>query len=187
MVNHQKHPLCALKTKNLHRCTRCISIYCITSIRGFKMPRITITLTDRQYELLKALSTYTGSPMSQAITELVEATMPILETTCQTFKALYEQKQQHNQKLKQDMQAAQEALEPIAAAALNQFNLFCSTVINPASETTTKEEAARASTPHTNRGDTPPIKPLRNKPPKPNSSKASLHGSTIKKQRGLNS
>lgn len=148
------------------------------------MPRITITLTDKQYELFKALSTYTGSPMSQAIAEICEAAMPILETTCQTFKALYEQRQQHNQKLQRDLQEAQDALEPVAANVLNQFNLFMENIV---ATRTRNEDEERPLTPHTNRGDTPPHKPLVKTAPKPNKHKASRGVSNSKKIGGLNS
>ena len=130
------------------------------------MPRITITLSDQQHDLFRALSKYTGRPMSGWISELLEASTPVLERTAAIFQRLYEQQQLQNTKIQNEMQQAQDALEPLAAQALNQFDLFLAGLDteNRAEKgrgVHDEDERSEGSTPHTNRGDTPPqVKPL---------------------------
>ena len=51
-------------------------------------PRITVTLTHRQHELLKAISDATGSSMSAYVSDLLESCEPVLERMATTMQKL---------------------------------------------------------------------------------------------------
>jgi len=161
------------------------------------MPRITITLSEHQHKLFKSISSYTGKPMSASITELLESAMPVLERSAAVFQRLHEQKQREKERITNELTQVQDALEPIAAQFLNQFDMFLARVVPDDSQASDRPPAAsfserqpdvltRSAAPRTNRGDTPPhdksLKPASNKAqPSVKSSKV------LKKNQGLNS
>ncbi len=137
------------------------------------MPRITITLSDQQHQLFQAVSKYSGKPMSTTIAELLDAANPVLQRMATVFQRIHEQQQQERARITNELQQAQDSLEPIAAQMLNQFDLFLSKVApdktqqvgdlneRTAARFTERQPASgRPLTqpifPRTNRGDTPP-------------------------------
>lgn len=160
------------------------------------MPRITITLTDQQHQLFQSLTKYTGKPMSGYISELLAASMPVLERMAAVFQRIHEQQQLEKKRITQEMEQAQNTLEPIAANMLDQLDMFLAKV-TPSNERADDRTHAHAAgvpyerpsaqpTPHTNRGDTPPL----DKSPKPTPNKAhrSVKSEKVfKKNQGLNS
>ena len=54
-----------------------------------KNPRITITLTDKTYALLKAISGCTSQPMSTFVTEMLETASPTLERMAVTLSLIH--------------------------------------------------------------------------------------------------
>jgi len=87
-------------------------------------PRITITLEPRQHELLRSISGSTGQSMSAFLVELIETVEPVLERMAATFQRLKQQQDKERERIKTNLEEAQEALEPIAASVLDQFDLF---------------------------------------------------------------
>lgn len=136
-------------------------------------PRITITLTKRQHEVLRSISDTSGKPMSSFLSELVEGTMPMLERMAVTFQKIHAAQQVERQRFVEELDETQAALEPIALAAVGQFDLFMAKVEARADAVTDAALAAPArrpnarSAPSTNRGATPPQgkgrKPLQDK------------------------
>ena len=51
-------------------------------------PRITVTLTKRQYDVLKAISEYGGETMSYFVGDLIEQSLPVLERMAETFRKI---------------------------------------------------------------------------------------------------
>lgn len=124
------------------------------------MPRITITISDRQHELLQALSKFSGKPMSTAVSELLESTIPVMERMATVFQAIYEQRQKENERIKKNLSEAHDALEPMAMQMLDQFDMFMGKVAGaPPARRTRPARAGRtertaATSPPTNRGVT---------------------------------
>ena len=156
------------------------------------MPRITITLTSEQHELYKALSKYTGKPMSSFLAELLETASPVLERTAAVFQRFHEQQEQQRQAISKQFEQVQDSLEPLVINALDQYDMFLNGIATKKAEDE-ERTAARfiepqpaslasafdAPTPYTNRGDTP----LSNVTPKPARNKAS---SPIKSKKKIN-
>lgn len=160
------------------------------------MPRITITLSDQQHQLFQAVSKYSGKPMSTIITELLDAANPVLQRMATVFQRIHEQQQQERARITNELQQAQDSLEPIAAQMLNQFDLFLSKVAPDTDKQADLGKGAPACgvllpksaqpAPRTNRGDTPPLGIT----PKTASNKArrSVQSEKLfKKNKGLNS
>ncbi len=112
-----------------------------------KKPRITITISESQHQLLKTISEASGSPMSYLVTDLIQASEPILERTATSFSHLKELNDENKRKIKFAMENAQSIIEPMAVNALHQMDVFIDTMneIHGASD---------HSSPFTNRGDT---------------------------------
>lgn len=91
-------------------------------------PRITITLSDRQYAAIKAISDNSGQSMSAFLGALLEQSLPVLERMGETFRKIKAAQDDHRARIVSELDLAQSAVEPIVAQALGQFDLFCSRV-----------------------------------------------------------
>ena len=148
-------------------------------------PRITVTLSERQHQVLKIISDCGGQSMSSLLGELIEVSLPTFERMANTFQKLSQVKTAERAKMLQAMDEAQSALEPIANAAVDQFDLFLGR-IEAAVEDAPGDAAGApgaaataASAPTTNRGVTPTVA----KQPKPRQAKASSPSSSQKVSR----
>ncbi len=74
-------------------------------------PRITITITHRQHELLKAISEATGASMSANVSELLETCEPVLERIANTMQKLQSINAQRKASVAAALDEAQSALE----------------------------------------------------------------------------
>lgn len=113
-------------------------------------PRITITLTKRQHEVLKSISDNSGQSMSSMICEFIEVAMPTFERMAVTFQKIKQAKDANRERIVGILDDAQDALEPIAQAVTGQFDMFMGRV----------EDAAAAggalATPAADASDAPP-------------------------------
>lgn len=128
-------------------------------------PRITVTLTHRQHEILTVISKCSGQAMSAILGEFLEMAVPTLERMAATFQQLKASQNIDKGKVIKALDDAQSALEPIAMAATGQFDLFIGRIDNAIGMADAGIDAARrlpsaampeaAPSPPTNRGDTP--------------------------------
>lgn len=136
-------------------------------------PRITITLTKRQHEVLRSISESSGKPMSAFLMELIDGSMPMLERMAVAFQKIHAAQTAERKRYAAELEETQSALEPIVQQVVGQFDLFMSKVESRAGAVTDAAPAAPArrtaarSSPLTNRGATPPKgkgrKPLQDK------------------------
>jgi len=87
-------------------------------------PRITVTLTKRQHDVLKVISECGGSSMSSFVSEMLELSLPTLERMAATFQKIKASQDIERARVVEALDEAQSALEPIAMAAVGQFDLF---------------------------------------------------------------
>lgn len=87
-------------------------------------PRITVTLTKRQHDVLKVISECGGRSMSAFISEMLELSLPTLERMAATFQKIKASQDIERARVVEALDEAQSALEPIAMAAIGQFDLF---------------------------------------------------------------
>ena len=124
-------------------------------------PRITVTLIERQHEVLKIISDCGGQSMSSLMGELIEVSLPTFERMANTFQRLHQAKNYERAKMIEAFDQAQAVLEPIAAEALDQFDLFLGRIEGATGAVTHAPPGAGASAPDaptapaTNRGATP--------------------------------
>lgn len=123
-------------------------------------PRITVTLTKRQHDVISAIAKMGGGSMSAFIGEMLESALPTLERMAVTFQKVKQAQEIEREKFLSSMDRAQSALEPIVMQAVGQFDLFLGSIEDAveASEDGKRSAASDASTataaPATNRGAT---------------------------------
>ena len=128
-------------------------------------PRITITLNDKSYAVLKAISECSGQPMSTFVTEMLDSARPTLERMAATFQKIKRAQDAERARFLENMDEAQAAIEPVVMETLGQFDLFLGR-IEQAVEGRGAGRACEAGAPvplpsaalvapSTNRGDTP--------------------------------
>lgn len=121
-------------------------------------PRITVTLTERQHEVLRSLSRYSGQSMSAYMVEFLDLALPTLERMAVTMQAMAQARESEIERVRVQLDQAQQAFEPLAAAVVAQTDLFWGRVEAAAAGAGGREPhapAARGSSPPTNRGVTP--------------------------------
>ena len=131
-------------------------------------PRITITLNQRTYAVVKAISDLGGQPMSAFVAEMLDSALPTLERMAATFQAIKNAQTAERGKFLASMDRAQEALEPAVMEAVGQFDLFLGKIeaaVGVQTDATAGAPAARRRAPRSpgtgdprlvTRGSTPP-------------------------------
>ena len=140
-------------------------------------PRITITLNDKSYAVLKAISECSGQPMSTFVTEMLDSARPTLERMAATFQAIKGAQDTERGRFLASLDRAQAALEPAVMEAVGQFDLFLATVESAVTDGGHPEGEAPAATANprpVTRGSTPLLrkKPAASKPALKASSRA---------------
>lgn len=125
-------------------------------------PRITVTLTKRQHEVISTIAQLGGGSMSAFISEMLESALPTLERMAATFQKVKQAQDQEKGRFLESMDRAQAALEPVVMEAVGQFDLFLGRIEEAvgAGDDGKRSAAAAAPTaplaPATNRGATTP-------------------------------
>lgn len=139
-------------------------------------PRITVTLTQRQHDVLRVISDCGGQPMSAFISDMLEQALPVLERMAESFRKIKAAQDEQKKRIADELDQAQAEVEPVLEQVLGQFDLFMAKVEQAAGAgaVDARQRAAAAapaapSTPVTNRGVTPSPSPS----PKPLRRKAS--------------
>jgi uncharacterized protein (DUF1778 family) len=91
-------------------------------------PRITITLNQRTYAVVKAISDLGGKPMSAFVAEMLDSALPTLERMAATFQVIKGAQETERGKFLASLDRAQSSLEPAVMEAVGQFDLFLATV-----------------------------------------------------------
>lgn len=133
-------------------------------------PRITVTLTQRQHDVLRVISDCGGSSMSAFISEILEQSLPVLERMAESFRKIKAAQDEQKKRIIADLDHAQAEVEPVLEQVLGQFDLFMSRVERAAGAAAADSARGAAAaavdaapTPVTNRG----VTPSPSRPPKP--------------------
>ena len=121
-------------------------------------PRITITLNQRTYEVLKAIGDLGDKPMSAFVSEMLDSALPTLERMAATFQAIKGAQETERGRFLASLDRAQSLLEPAVMEAVGQFDLFLATVETAVSDGGHPVGAALAETANprpVTRGSTP--------------------------------
>jgi uncharacterized protein (DUF1778 family) len=124
-------------------------------------PRITVTLTKRQHEVISTIAQMGGGSMSAFIGEMLESALPTLERMAATFQKVKQAQDRERSRIIETMDRAQAALEPVVMEAVGQFDLFLGKVEEAAGAADDGKRSAAAAVPAdplapaTNRGATP--------------------------------
>lgn len=93
-------------------------------------PRITITISHRQHEILQAMSAATGQSMSSHVTELLDTAEPVLERIAATMTKVRQLSIQRKASVAAALDDAQTAIDPLMNAVIGQFDLFAGRLEN---------------------------------------------------------
>lgn len=134
-------------------------------------PRITVTLTQHQYDVLRVISDCGGQSMSAFIGDLMQQALPVLERMAESMRKIKAAHDEQKKRIAQELDQAQLEAEPVLQQVLGQFDLFM-TRVEQAAEAGLPGAPRRAggpasaapSTPGTNRGVTPPPVESRKRP-----------------------
>ena len=108
-------------------------------------PRITVTLTQRQHDVLRSISESSGQPMSAFLSEMLEVSMPTIERMAVTFQKIKQAQSVERDKYLQSMDETQTVLEGIAQQAMGQFDLFLAAVTEQSAQDETAPAGGRGS------------------------------------------
>lgn len=89
-------------------------------------PRITVTLTKQQYDVLRAISEYGGESMSNFIGDLLEQSLPVLERMAEAFRKIRQVQDEQKKRISEELTDAQNTIEPVFENMIGQFDLFMS-------------------------------------------------------------
>ena len=87
-------------------------------------PRITISLTQEQYNTLHRLSTLQGMPMSRLVSDLVAEVAPVLDKVADALAIAAKAQQNVKVNLRRVVTEAEEDFRPIVTQVMNQFDMF---------------------------------------------------------------
>lgn len=129
-------------------------------------PRITVSLSQRQYDVLRIISECGGKPMSAFITEILEESLPVLERMAEYFRKIKVAQDEQKKRIAAELEQAQSAVEPVLDQVMGQFDLFMTRLeqasvpgVGDARERAPAPGSEALLTPVTNRGVTPsPLK-----------------------------
>lgn len=89
-----------------------------------KSPRIQVTVTPQQYELLSRVASLRGESRSKVVSELVETIEPMLERMVVVLEAASKAQSDYVEGLRQGMERAESDIMPLMRQALDQFDMF---------------------------------------------------------------
>ena len=156
-------------------------------------PRITVTLDQHTYDVLKVISECGGQPMSAFVSEMLDSARPTLERMAATFQKIKQAQDAERSRFLESVDEAQAALEPVVMHTLGQFDLFLGAVEKAVegrgagsacvAGAPSPLPSAPARSPSTNRGDTP-TRAHASKPKQGKASGAVLKNAVSKKKKG---
>lgn len=85
-------------------------------------PRITITLDQDIYDLLKSISSISGQPMSGIVSEFLDGARPVFKSMSDTFVKIKEAKDFEKKAFIDALEDSEKVLSPIAIQALGVFD-----------------------------------------------------------------
>lgn len=97
-----------------------------------KNPRLQITLSPQQYELLTRLSRAQRRPRTAVLMELLETVTPVLERVVVAIEAAERTQVMAREGLRRSIDQAEQALLPHVQAAMGQFDMFVDRVVEGA-------------------------------------------------------
>lgn len=95
-------------------------------------PRITITLTEHQYEVLRRMSVLGGESMSSIVVDMLDTMVPVLERVVVTLQAAIDAPQQVREGMKSTFQKAEKELLPQLTSMMGQLDMLLQPAVVPA-------------------------------------------------------
>jgi len=104
-------------------------------------PRVNVTLTQEQYELLSRLGKLQKRSMASVLAELLAEVVPVLERVVVVGEAAQRAQVQAKEGLRESVERAEAAILPHITAAMDQFDLL----LDDVTKSTERQGAAAAN------------------------------------------
>lgn len=114
-------------------------------------PRITITLDQHRYELLRRMAGYQGTSMSAIVGELVDTIAPVLERVCVAIESARKAQDSVRSNLARVAEESEAALLPMLEQAMGQLDIF----VQACNEAGSSADAGAEGTPPSGEGRAP--------------------------------
>ena len=88
-------------------------------------PRITVTLSQRQHDVLRSISDNSGQSMSTFVNELLEQSLPVLERMAETFRKIKAAQDEQKKRIFEELDQAQAEVEPVLDQVLGHPRFLC--------------------------------------------------------------
>lgn len=92
-------------------------------------PRINLTLTQEQYDLVSRLARINGKSRAAVLMEFFETVIPVLERVCVVAEAAERMQAQTKEGLLASLERAEATIAPLAAEAMGQLDLLIPTSV----------------------------------------------------------
>lgn len=84
-------------------------------------PRITVTLTDEQYEVINGISKANGQPMSKLIGEVLQEMVPVFRDMLDAMTRIERMHREGRESLRASLERGQAAVAPLVAGAVAEW------------------------------------------------------------------
>lgn len=105
-------------------------------------PRITITLDEQHYAVLKRLNALNGVPMSRTVSEFVELVSPVLERVCDNLERVRIADENVRSRIVKSAESSLKVLEGLSAEVLDNFDMFSDELSTAIEEEQSRRRAA---------------------------------------------
>ena len=106
-------------------------------------PRITITLDEQHYAVLKRLNALNGVPMSRTVSEFVELVSPVLERVCDNLERVRIADENVRSRIVKSAESSLKVLEGLSAEVLDNFDMFSDELSNAIAEEQSRRRETR--------------------------------------------
>lgn len=105
-------------------------------------PRITITLEEQNYAVLKRLNALNGVPMARTVSEFVQLVAPVLERICDNLERVRMADENVRSRIVESAEKNLRVIEGLSLEVLNNFDMFSDELSNAIAEEQTRRRAA---------------------------------------------
>ena len=97
-------------------------------------PRITITLEEQNYAVLKRLNALNGVPMARTVSEFVQLVAPVLERVCDNLERVRMADENVRSRIVESAEKNLRVIEGLSSEVLNNFDMFSDELSNAIAE-----------------------------------------------------
>lgn len=130
-------------------------------------PRLMLTLTHAQYDLLSRLAKVQGRSRAAIVVDFLQTVVPVFERVVVAAEAAQRAQVQATEGLRDSVQAAEAAILPHVSAAMGQLDLLVEEAVKSSDASIDPRKGPRRSAGRAGRASSAPRSPGRSRSPRP--------------------